>query len=311
MAKTTVKQAVKKRVFFTEEDHVLDLPNLITHQLQSWKEFVQTGLGEIFAEINPIEDYTGQKLELRFKEYHFEEPKTTEVYSRENNISYEAPLKAVVELTNKVTGEVKESEIYLGDYPWMTERGTFVINGAERVVVSQLIRSAGIFFTADAHNGRNNYGAKLIPGRGAWLEFETAANGAMYVKIDRRRKIAVTTLLRAFGYGTEKAIHELFKDVDTGDVSYIDATLEKDPSKGTNEALVEVYRRLRPGDLVTVENARSMIERMFFDFKRFDLSRVGRYKMNQTSRYERSRIQLKTVLCAQMTLWLLSEKLFA
>lgn len=281
MAKTTVKQADKKRVYFTKEDHVLDLPNLIQHQLTSWREFVQTGLGEIFAEINPIEDYTGQKLELRFKEYHFEEPKTTEVYARENNISYEAPLKAMVELTNKVTGEVKESEIYLGDYPWMTERGTFVINGAERVVVSQLIRSAGIFFTAETHNGRNYYGAKLIPGRGAWLEFETSTNGAMYVKIDRRRKIAVTTLLRAFGYGTEKAIHELFKDVDTGDVKYIDATFEKDPSKGTNEALVEVYRRLRPGDLVTVENARNMIERMFFDFKRFDLSRVGRYKMNQ------------------------------
>lgn len=278
---TDVRQKAGKRVYFTGEDRVLDLPNLIAHQLDSWKEFVQGGLGEIFAEINPIEDYTGQKLELRFKDYHFEAPKTTEVYARENNISYDAPLKALVELTNKVTGEVKEQEIYLGDYPWMTERGTFVINGAERVVVSQLIRSAGIFFTADSHNGRNYYGAKLIPGRGAWLEFETAANGAMYVKIDRRRKIAVTTLLRAFGYGTEKALKELFSDVDTGDVKYIDATLEKDPSKGTNEALVEVYRRLRPGDLVTVENARNMIERMFFDFKRFDFSRVGRYKINQ------------------------------
>ncbi len=281
MANTTLKKADQKRVYFTKDDRVLKLPNLIAHQLDSWKEFVQTGLGEIFAEINPIEDYTGQKLELRFKEYHFEQPKTTEIYARENNVSYEAPLKAVVELTNKVTGEVKDQEIYLGDYPWMTERGTFVINGAERVVVSQLIRSAGVFFTADNHNGRNLYGAKLIPGRGAWLEFETASNGALYVKIDRRRKIAVTTLLRALGYGTEKAVKELFKDVDTGDVNYIDATIEKDPSKGTNEALVEVYRRLRPGDLVTVENARNMIERMFFDYKRFDLSRVGRYKINQ------------------------------
>ena len=281
MATAKVKQQAGKRVYFTQEDHVLDLPNLIGHQLDSWKEFVASGLGEIFAEINPIEDYTGQKLELRFKDYRFEEPKTSEVYARENNISYDAPLKATVELTNKVTGEVKEQEIYLGDYPWMTERGTFVINGAERVVVSQLIRSAGIFFTADNHNGRNNYGAKLIPGRGAWLEFETAVNGAIYVKIDRRRKIAVTTLLRAFGYGSDKALKELFKDIDTGDVSYVDATLDKDPTSGTNEALVEVYRRLRPGDLVTVENARNMIERMFFDFKRFDISRVGRYKVNQ------------------------------
>ncbi len=279
MAKTTTKAA--NRVYFTEDKSPIALPNLITHQLDSWKEFVETGLGEIFAEINPIEDYTGQKLELRFKDYHFEDPKISEKEARENNISFDAPLKAVVELTNKVTGEIKESEIYLGDYPWMTERGTFVINGAERVVVSQLIRSSGIFFTADNHGGRNNYGAKLIPGRGAWLEFETAANGAIYVKIDRRRKIAVTTLLRALGYPTQAAIKELFKDVDTGNVNYIEATLEKDPAKGANEALIEVYRRLRPGDLATVDNAKQMIERMFFDFKRFDLSRVGRYKMNQ------------------------------
>ena len=279
MAKTaTTKQA---RVYFSDEKAALELPNLISHQLDSWKEFVETGLGEIFAEINPIEDYTGQKLELRFKDYHFEGPKVTEVDARENNISFDAPLKAVVELTNKVTGEVKEQEIYLGDYPWMTERGTFVINGAERVVVSQLIRSSGIFFTADNHAGRNFYGAKLIPGRGAWLEFETASNGAIYVKIDRRRKIAVTTLLRALGYPSNTAIKELFKDVDNGDTSYIDATIEKDPAKGSNEALIEVYRRLRPGDLATVDNAKQMIERMFFDFKRFDLSRVGRYKMNQ------------------------------
>ncbi|MEO5499519.1 MAG: DNA-directed RNA polymerase subunit beta [Candidatus Saccharimonadales bacterium] len=278
MAKTATKQ---KRVFFSDNKAALELPNLISHQLDSWKEFVETGLGEIFAEINPIEDYTGQKLELRFKDYHFENPKISEKEARENNISFDAPLKAVVELTNKVTGEVKEQEIYLGDYPWMTDRGTFVINGAERVVVSQLIRSSGIFFTSDNHGGKNTYGAKLIPGRGAWLEFETAASGAIYVKIDRRRKIAVTTLLRALGYPTNSSIKALFADVDTGDTSYIQATIDKDPSKGPNEALIEVYRRLRPGDLATVDNAKQMIERMFFDFKRFDLSRVGRYKMNQ------------------------------
>ncbi len=269
------------RRYFTSDDTALQLPDLITHQRQSWQDLVETGLSEIFAEVNPVEDYTGQKLELRFKEYHFEAPKTTEAEARHNNISFEAPLKANVELTNKVTGEVKEQEIYLGDYPWMTDRGTFVINGSERVVVSQLIRSAGVFFTAEAKSGRNHYGAKLIPGRGAWLEFETAANGAIYVKIDRRRKITVTTLLRALGYGTNTAIKELFKGVDTGDVSYVDATLEKDPASGTNEALIEVYRRLRPGDLATVDNAKGMIERMFFDFKRFDFSRVGRYKINQ------------------------------
>jgi DNA-directed RNA polymerase subunit beta len=279
MAKT--KPDVAKRVFFTKEDTALPLPNLIAHQKDSWREFVETGLSEIFAELNPIEDYTGQKLELRFKEYAFQDPKTNEQDAKENNLTFDAPLHANVELTNKVTGEVKEQEIYLGDYPWMTDRGTFVINGTERVVVSQLIRSAGVFFTADSAVGRNNYGAKLIPGRGAWLEFETASNGTIYVKIDRRRKLPVTTLLRALGHNKTSEIKALFADVDTGEVKYIDATLEKDPARGANEALIEVYRRLRPGDLATVDNARSMIERMFFDFKRFDYSRVGRYKLNQ------------------------------
>ena len=279
MAKT--KPTATGRVFFTSNDASLPLPKLIAHQEDSWREFVETGLSEIFAELNPIEDYTGQKLELRFKKYAFQDPKTSEKDAKENNLTFDAPLHATVELTNKVTGEVKEQEIYLGDYPWMTERGTFIINGTERVVVSQLIRSAGVFFTADTVNGRNYYGAKLIPGRGAWLEFETASNGTIYVKIDRRRKLPVTTLLRALGHNKTSEIKSLFEDIDTGDVKYIDATLEKDPARGSNEALIEVYRRLRPGDLATVDNARSMIERMFFDFKRFDYSRVGRYKMNQ------------------------------
>jgi DNA-directed RNA polymerase subunit beta len=280
MAKAKPANA-SSRVFFTSDDTALALPNLIEHQESSWREFVDTGLGEIFAEINPIEDYTGQKLELRFKQYEFQDPKISEKEAKENNITFDAPLHATVELTNKVTGEVKEQEIYLGDYPCMTERGRCIVIGTERVVVSQLIRSAGVFFTADASNGRNYYGAKLIPGRGAWLEFETAAGGALYVKIDRRRKLPVTTLFRALGYGKTSEIKALFEDVDNGDVKYIEATLEKDTTRGANEALIETYRRLRPGDLATVDNARSMIERMFFDFKRFDYSRVGRYKINQ------------------------------
>ena len=273
-------QTAKTRVFFNKDDS-LAVPDLIAHQKDSWREFVETGLSEIFAELNPIEDYTGQKLALEFKDYHFDEPKHSERDAKENNLTFDAPLYANVELVNKVSGEVKEQEIYLGDYPWMTDRGTFIINGTERVVVSQLIRSAGVFFTADQAGGRNYYGAKLIPGRGAWLEFETASNGAMYVKIDRRRKIPVTTLLRALGISKQSEIRETFADVNTGDVNYVDATLEKDPAKGTNEALIEVYRRLRPGDLATVDNARQMIERMFYDFKRFDYSRVGRFKLNQ------------------------------
>ena len=278
---TNLSTSASKRVFFTEDDTVLSVPDLIAHQKDSWKEFVDTGLGEIFTEINPIDDYTGQKLSLSFKEYAFRDPKNSERFAKENNITYDTPLYARVELVNKVTGEVKEQEIYLGDYPWMTERGTFIINGTERVVVSQLIRSPGVFFTADNVAGHNNYGAKIIPGRGAWLEFETTTSGVIYVKIDRRRKMPVTTLLRAFGYSKTSEIKDLFADVDTGDTKYIEETLDKDATRGTNEALIEVYRRLRPGDLATVENARSMIERMFFDFKRFDYSRVGRYKINQ------------------------------
>ena len=279
MAKTT-STASSKRVFYTQTDDALALPSLVDHQNKSFQWFVQEGLSELLAEISPIDDYTGGKLSLSFKDYHFGDPKISEADARENNVSYEAPLMANVELINKVTGEIKEQEIYLGDYPWMTTRGTFVINGAERVVVSQLIRSAGVFFTADPHGATALYGAKVIPGRGAWLEFETAANGALYVKIDRKRKIPVTTLLRALGV-TETKMRENFKHVDTGKTSHIEMTLDKDPSKGQNDALIEVYRRLRPGDLATVDNAKGLIENMFYNYKRFDFSRVGRYKINK------------------------------
>ena len=280
MAKTAPASQDNKRVYYTKSNDILDLPNLVDHQNKSWQWLVEEGLGELLAEVSPIDDYTGTKLSLAFKDYRFEDPKISEVEARENNVSYEAPLKATVELTNKVTGEVKEQEIYLGDYPWMTSRGTFVINGAERVVVSQLIRSNGVFFTADTSGVNKKYGAKVIPGRGAWLEFETASNGALYVKIDRKRKIAVTTLLRALGM-SEAEIKESFAHVDTGKVNHIQMTLDKDPSRGTNDALIEVYRRLRPGDLATVDNARSLLENMFYNFKRFDFSRVGRYKINK------------------------------
>ena len=281
MAKDS-KQFTSKtnRVYFTEFDDKVKMPNLVDHQNKSFQWFVEEGLGELLAEISPIEDYTGTKLTINFKDYHFEEPKVTENEARENNVSFDAPLKANVELINKITGEVKTQEIYLGDFPWMTSRGTFVINGAERVVVSQLIRSAGVFFTSDAHGGSNLYGAKVIPGRGAWLEFETSAAGAIYVKIDRKRKIPVSTLLRALGM-TEAHMRDVFKHVDTGKHNYLDTTIEKDPARGHNEALIEVYRRLRPGDLATVDNARALIENMFYNFKRFDFSRVGRYKINK------------------------------
>lgn len=269
-----------QRVFFTNQSTGLKLPSLVDHQNKSFRWFVEEGVRELLDEISPIEDYTGTKLSLSFKDYHFDKPKLTELEARENNVSYDAPLFAEVELTNKSTGEIKHQEIYLGDYPWMTSRGTFVINGAERVVVSQLIRSAGVFFTSEQHATTSLYGAKVIPGRGAWLEFETAANGAIYVKIDRKRKLPVSALLKALGV-SESQMKDAFKHVDTGSINYLDATLEKDTTRGQNDALIEVYRRLRPGDLATVDNAKNLIENMFYNFKRFDFSRVGRYKINK------------------------------
>ena len=280
MAKSTKTAESGSRVSFTEGDQVLPIPNLTEHQTKSWKEFVDYGLKEVFDELNPIEDYTGQKMDLRFKDYYFKDPIEDDRTAKENLTTYEAPLHVNVELTNKVTGEVKEQDIYFGDYPWMTDRASFIINGTERVIVSQLIRSAGVFFQADTVSGRNYYGAKIIPGRGAWLEFETDTKGVIYVKIDRRKKVPVTTLLRALGRKKTEIVAD-FKDIDTGDVRYIDNTFEKDPSDNQGSALLEIYRRLRPGDLATVENAKNMIERTFNDYRRYDYSRVGRYKINQ------------------------------
>ena len=273
--------ATKERIFFTEGDQALPIPDLTVHQKDSWEDFVKSGLREVFNELNPIDDYTGQKLSLRFKDYKFLAPTETEREAKYNLTTYEAPLHVNVELTNKITGETKEQEIYFGNYPWMTDRATFIINGTERVIVSQLIRSAGVFFSANEVGGTNYYSAKIIPGRGAWLEFETAANGGIYVKIDRRRKLPVTTFLRALGISKDSEIRNYFKDVDTGEIKYIESTLEKDTSSTQAEALLEVYRRLRPGDLATVENAKTMIERTFFDPKRYDYSRVGRFKINR------------------------------
>jgi len=270
---------LRKNLKTTKE--VLPLPNLIEIQLKSFEWFITEGLTELFSEINPIEDFTGNSLALYLRDFHFEDPKYDEKTAKTKNASFEVPLKAKAELVNKETGEVREQEIFLGDYPWMTERGTFVINGAERVVVSQLVRSPGVFFTSDRGAAGELFGAKVIPSRGAWLELDTAATGVISVKIDRKRKLPITTLLRAFGYATDDEIKALFKDVDTGDVKFIDETLEKDASSNVSEALMEVYRRIRPGDLATVENSKSLIEGMFFDFKRYDFSKVGRYKLNK------------------------------
>ncbi len=256
-------------------------PHLLQSQIDSNDWFFERGLAELFQEISPITDYAGN-LELHFLDHYLDAPKHTEETARDRNATYEAPLRCAVRLVNKKTGEVKEQEVYLGEFPVMTPRGTFIINGVERVIVSQLIRSPGVFFTSAYAKGRNWYGAKIIPNRGAWLEIETAADGAMYVKIDRKRKVAVTALMRALGVVTNEAIEELFTDVDTNkELSYIKATLAKDTAKDQAEGLKEVYKRLRPGDMATVDNARQMIHDMFFRFDRYDFGKVGRHRMNQ------------------------------
>ncbi len=267
------------RKYLNSQNTPLKLPNLIKIQLDSYNWFFEEGLKELFEEISSIEDFTAKKYELSFKSYKFEQPKISEELAKEKNLSYEATLKVNIELLSKETGEIKVQEIFLGDYPIMTDRGTFIINGVERVVVSQLVRSPGVFFTRDG--SADYFSAKIIPSRGAWLEIETAQNGVMSVKIDRKRKLPVTTLLRAFGFGTDVEIKELFKNADTGDVKFIEETLTKDPTSTTAEALMEVYRRIRPGDLATVENSKALLDSMFFDLKRYDLSKVGRYKLNK------------------------------
>ena len=270
------------RRFFTPFQEILPMPNLIEAQIRSYKWFWEKGLKELFAEINSIKDFTGKNLELFFGDYYLDKPKYDEKTAKERNTTYEAPLYVSVKLVNKVTGKTKTQDVYLGDFPLMTPRGTFVINGVERVVVSQLVKSPGVFFTGEPARGRNWYGAKIIPNRGAWLEVETDINGVISVKIDRKRRIPITALMRVFKFGSDEDILAAFADVDTNpDMRYIQNTLEKDPSKSADEGYKEVYKRIRPGDLATVDNARSLIEAMFFHADRYDLSEVGRYKLNQ------------------------------
>ncbi|MFC1686412.1 DNA-directed RNA polymerase subunit beta [Patescibacteria group bacterium] len=281
-AQTTPITEIKGRKYFNPPLSTTTLPNLIEMQLNSYEWFMKEGLKELLDEISPVQDSLGKTFDLFFRDYYLEEPKYDEFTSKEKNVTYEAPLKCKVELVNKETGEIKEQEIFLGDFPVMTNRGTFIINGIERVVVSQIIRSAGVFFTSDFLNGKEIFGAKIIPNRGAWLEIETDAKNVISVKIDRRRKVPITALLRAFGCGSDEEILKLFKDVSThSKQDFIKATLEKDISKSEEEGLKEIYKRIRPGDLATVENARTLIHSMFFDFKRYDLGQVGRYKLNK------------------------------
>src|SRR3989339_1418522 len=271
----------KERKFFTDLRDATPLPDLIEAQKTSYSWFFKEGIKELFEEISPITDFTGRDLELSLEDYYIDEPKFDEYTCREKNISYESPLRVNAKLVNKRTGKTEKQEIYLGDIPVMTSRGTFVVNGIERTVVAQLIRSSGAFFTAETVRGRRYYGAKIIPNRGAWIEIETDLNNVIWVKVDRKRKVAATSLLRAFGYEDDEKITELFKDVNKHpNIDYIDATIKKDLAKNMDEALIEVYKRIRPGDLATADNAKSLIYAMFFNFDRYDLGKVGVYKFN-------------------------------
>ncbi|MCG2695362.1 DNA-directed RNA polymerase subunit beta, partial [Candidatus Parcubacteria bacterium] len=263
-------------------ERTMPLPDLIEIQKNSFNWFLENGLIDLFDEISPITDVVKRDLELYLEDYYLDAPKFNEAESRAKNITYEAPFRINARLVNKKTNKTINQEVFLGDFPLMTQNGTFIVNGIERVVVSQLIRSAGVIFTSENIRGKKHYGAKVIPNRGAWLEIETDMNNVIWVRIDRKRKVAITSLLRAFGFASDEEIKELFKDADIGkEISYIDSTIAKDIAKNEAEGLKEVYKRIRPGDLATTDNARQLIHSMFFRFDRYDFDRVGRYKINK------------------------------
>ncbi|MFN5343163.1 MAG: DNA-directed RNA polymerase subunit beta, partial [Roseiflexaceae bacterium] len=306
---TPSSEKIARHTFGQERD-AIDVPNLIETQMRSFEWFRTEGLKDLFREISPITDFTGKNLELTFGDFHFGEPRHTEHECRELDLTFSAPLRVNVQLRIFSTGEIKVSDTFLGDFPLMTENGTFVINGAERVVVSQLIRSPGVYFSAeeDSNTGRKLHSAKLIPNRGAWLEFETSKRDIVSVKVDRKRKMPVTVLLRAISawqetglntghwcednelanYGHTESILEYFDPIEQAfEHKFIRATLEKDNMRNAKEALIELYKRLRPGDPPTLENARNLLEQYFFSERRYDLAKVGRYKLNKNL-YERN-----------------------
>ncbi len=274
--------AVKRKSYNRIPD-VHSIPNLIEVQIQSFKWFQNEGLRELLDEISPIISFN-KNLELHFLDYRFDTPKYSEKECRDMDMTYASPLWVQVRLVNRETGELQEQEVFMGDFPLMTENGTFIVNGAERVVVSQLIRSPGVYFTVeeDRATGRALCMAKLIPNRGAWLEFETSKRDVLSVKVDRKRKFPVTTLLRAIGYGTNDELFDLFAAVDNiPEHAYIAATIERDPATGVDDALLDFYKKLRPGDPPTLDNARNFLTGLLFQQRRYDLGKVGRYKLNK------------------------------
>lgn len=271
-----IKVGTRERWSYARLREVLEMPNLIEIQQNSYKWFLEEGLREMFRDISPIQDFTGN-LVLEFIDYNLGDPKYEVEECKERDVTFAAPLRVKVRLINKETGEVKEQEVFMGDFPIMTDKGTFIINGAERVIVSQLVRSPGVYYNENIDaSGKKLYGATIIPNRGAWLEFETDINDNIFVRVDRTRKLPATVLVRALGYSTNGRILEAFEDNEN-----IRITLEKDNTESTEEALVEIYKRLRPGEPPTVESARALLESLFFDPRRYDLAKVGRYKLNR------------------------------
>ena len=272
-------EIISKVKNFSKSKLSFSTPHLLTMQKETWEDFWKVRVKELLEEISPIRDYTGKEFELWFQDYKLSKPNYKNgLEAKKNNDSLESSLRVKIKLVNLKTKEVKEQEVYMADFPVMTERGTFVVNGVEMVVVSQLIRSPGAFFTMRSSRGKNYFGSKIIPNRGAWLEFETEESGFIGVKINRKRKVPATTLLMALGLDGIEKVEKAFEDTDTGEIKYIKETLKRDTCKDQKEALVEVYRRLRPGDLVTPDTAQDLIFNMFFNFDRYDLSKVGRWK---------------------------------
>ncbi len=280
----------RERLSFARIEEALEMPNLIEVQQKSYQWFLEEGLMEVFQDISPIQDFTGN-LVLEFGEYSLGEPKYSVPECKERDVTFAAPLRVRVRLINRETGEVKEQEVFMGDFPLMTEKGTFIINGAERVIVSQLVRSPGAYYgEVYDSGGKKLYVGTIIPNRGAWLEFESDSNDTLWVRVDRTRKLPATVLVRALGYGTDSAIYDLM-----GDNEYVRSTLEKDGTESQEEALVEIYKRLRPGEPPTVESAQALLEGLFFEPKRYDLARVGRYKLNKKLSVARRIVGTSTV----------------
>lgn len=273
------------RVFLREDETLENMRSLIEVQIESYKWFLVEGLAELLKEVSPITDFSGRKMELHILGHTFDPPKYDPATCRRRNLSFEAAMKGHVQLINKETGEIKEQDVFLGSIPLMTESGTFIVGGIERVVVNQLVRSPGVFFSSMAEFPKH-HAAKIIPKRGVWMEIETDRRGLISCKIDRKRKIPITQLLRVFGYPLDSDILELFKDVTKSEKDYIAATLEKDPVKSVEEAYQSIYRRIRPGDLATPDNAKQLIDSLFFDFKKYDMGNIARYKLNRRFNFD-------------------------